>query len=285
MAMMSERTRHFRLGLLGVGAAARGVLPALQGTGLVDLAFAADPAHAGETLAGQTVRDEAPEPLGADLLLLAVREAQLPGLVDRLARRLERENLPGRIVLQVSASAPLAGLEPLSRAGVLAGLLHPLQTFPPGVPPPEQIPFWALGGDAALRQELAPLLGILADEWLWLEPQDQLPYHLSAVLACNFLPAMASLCRRLWPGDPAQAWRALQPIVGQTLRNLAAGPPELAVSGPATRGDQVTMERHLAWLADHHPALVTVYEQLSGEILSLRTDRMNAALLDVAKEE
>ena len=261
---------RLRLGLLGAGPAGRGALPALLGTGLADLAWVADPAHAGEALAGQTILSAAPLPLDGELIVLAVPEPALPDVIARLAEQLAREGARERLVVQLSASSPLELLEPLRAAGACAGLLHPLQTFPPGAPPAETIPYWALGGDARLRQRLAPLMGRLADEWFWLEPGQQLPYHLCAVLASNFLPAMMSVCGGLWPGEPAQAWRALQPIVEQTLRNLAGRAPAAAVSGPAARGDLETLARHLDWLRRERPDLVAMYDRLSEEILTLR---------------
>lgn len=274
---MLEAPRHFRLGLLGAGAAARGVLPALLETGMVSMSFVADPAHAGERLAGQSVLADAPTPLVADFYILAVREPELPQLAANLAAQLKAEARPNCVVLQLSASSPLEALEPLRQCDARAGLLHPLQTFPAHTPPPEQIPFWALGGHPELRQILAPLLGRLADEWIWLEAQDQLPYHLSAVMASNFLPAMLSICGKLWPGSPEQAWRALHPILQQTLHNLELAPPERATSGPAARGDQATLALHRQWLEGHHPDLATVYDRLSSEITWLRTRKAEAS--------
>ncbi len=282
---MPEAPRHFRLGLLGAGAAARGVLPALLETGMVSVSFVADPAHAGERLAGQTVLEDAPSTLTADFYIMAVREPELPGLAQNLARLLKEDQREGCVALQLSASSPLEALEPLLACGVRAGLLHPLQTFPADTPPPEQIPFWALGGHEDLRTLLAPLMGRLADEWIWLHPEDQLPYHLSAVMASNFLPAMLSICGRLWPGDAEQARRALRPILQQTLHNLELAPPELAASGPAARGDVATLGQHRVWLEARHPDLAPVYERLSGEITWLRTRREEALRLPAQEGE
>jgi len=261
---------RLRIGLLGAGSAARGVLPSLLGTGRSDLAWVADPAWAGERVAGQTVLPDAPEPLGVDVVLLATPEPVLPVLVANLAGRLSQEGGRCRAVLQFSASAPLSGLRAIREAGAWAGLLHPMQTFPREAVPPESIPFWALGGDPELRDWLGPWMDRLADEWLWLEPNQQLPYHLCGVLASNFLPPLLSLCESLWPGQPGQARRALQPIMAQTLANLSRMEPRQAVSGPAARGDRDTIQRHLEWLEEFRADLVPLYSRLTEEILSLR---------------
>jgi predicted short-subunit dehydrogenase-like oxidoreductase (DUF2520 family) len=261
---------RLRIGLLGAGSASRGVLPSLLGTGLADLAWVADPLHAGERVAGQTVLEDAATPLGADLLLLAVPESALPLLVENLAERLRQEDGRCRAVLQFSASSPLQVLDPLRAAGVWAGLLHPMQTFPKDAPPPENIPFWALGGDAELRSWLGEMMNRLADDWIWLEAADQIPYHLCGVLASNFLPPLLSLCESLWPGEAGQAHRALQPIMSQTLANLLRYPPHQAVSGPAARGDMETIRRHLSWMENERPDLIPLYTRLTEEILALR---------------
>jgi len=266
---MPERLARLRLGLLGAGPAGRGALPALLGTGLADLAWVADPAHAGEHLAGQTILPATPRPLDGDLVILAVPEPAIPELARQLAAQLAQEPPRERAVLQLSASSPLELLAPLRETGACTGLLHPLQTFPKDRPPAEEIPYWALGGEACLRERLAPLMGRLAEEWFWLEPEQQLPYHLCAVLASNFLPAVMSVCGGLWPGEPAQAWRALRPIVEQTLHNLGGREPAGAASGPAARGDRETLARHLDWLRRERPDLVPVYQRLSEEILHL----------------
>lgn len=264
---------RLRIGLLGAGSASRGVLPSLLGTGQVDLAWVADPLHAGERMAGQVVLPDIATPLGVDLLLLAVPESALPDLVDNLAARLRQESGRCRAVLQFSASSPLALLEPLRAAGVWAGLLHPMQTFPQDAPPPENISFWALGGNDELRGYLGGLMAHLTDDWIWLEPGQQIPYHLCGVLASNFLPPLLSLCESLWPGEPGepgQARRALLPIMHQTLANLLRYPPHRAVSGPAARGDLGTVNRHLAWLEEERPDLIPLYSRLTEEILTLR---------------
>ncbi len=88
--------------------------------------------------------------------------------------------------------------------------------------------------------------------------------HLGAVLGNNFvnhLMAMDEMICREQDMDLS----LLLPILQQTVDRLHDGKPLELQTGPAVRGDNSTMERHLAML-ENHPHWKEVYASLSASI-------------------
>jgi predicted short-subunit dehydrogenase-like oxidoreductase (DUF2520 family) len=66
-----------------------------------------------------------------------------------------------------------------------------------------------------------------------------------------------------------EARAALRPLLAGAVANLAARPPEAAITGPMARGDHATVAAHLAALDALEPALATTYRALAVEALAL----------------
>jgi len=64
-----------------------------------------------------------------------------------------------------------------------------------------------------------------------------------------------------------RALETVLPIASQTLRNVAELGPRRALTGPAVRGDQATIRKHLRALRKLDPELARVYATLSRHLL------------------
>jgi predicted short-subunit dehydrogenase-like oxidoreductase (DUF2520 family) len=74
-----------------------------------------------------------------------------------------------------------------------------------------------------------------------------------------------------------QALRALLPLVRQTLDNFESVGPLAAWTGPLSREDFSTVERHVQALADYEPAYLEAYKTLSrltAEVLAAQPGDM-----------
>ena len=73
---------------------------------------------------------------------------------------------------------------------------------------------------------------------------DRAAYHAAAVIASNHLVALLGQAERVaaWPACPSTAYLDL---VRATVDNVAELGPAAALTGPAARGDDATIERHL----------------------------------------
>jgi predicted short-subunit dehydrogenase-like oxidoreductase (DUF2520 family) len=151
-----------------------------------------------------------------------------------------------------------------------------LQSFPSTSVGLERLPgTWAaVAGDDQTR-EIALLLGLRPFE---LADRDRARYHAAAVVASNHVIALLGQVERLASscGVPFEAFRAL---VQASVVNAFALGPATALTGPVSRGDLATVERHLAAL---DPADRDAYRALAREAARLtgRRDRAIDRLLN-----
>jgi predicted short-subunit dehydrogenase-like oxidoreductase (DUF2520 family) len=175
--------------------------------------------------------------------------------------------VPDRAIPQVAASIPAGPwLAHGSGASTLDALdpharrfsVHPLMTFQLGHGPEQLDGAWgAVSGESeeavAAGLELARLLGlepfVLADE-------ERPVYHAAATVAAGFLVTLHEVAAELMraAGAPPEA---LEPLMRRTMDN------GFRPTGPHTRGDWETVERHLESIRARRPQLEPVYRALS----------------------
>jgi predicted short-subunit dehydrogenase-like oxidoreductase (DUF2520 family) len=92
---------------------------------------------------------------------------------------------------------------------------------------------------------------------------DRTAYHAAASIASNFLVALEeSAAELLAEAGVKDARELLAPLVLRTAANWAERGPA-ALTGPIARGDDATVDRHLAELRERAPELVPLYEALA----------------------
>jgi predicted short-subunit dehydrogenase-like oxidoreductase (DUF2520 family) len=91
--------------------------------------------------------------------------------------------------------------------------------------------------------------------------------HLAAVMGNNFVNHLLGIA-----ADMSKAQQTplsiLHPLIEQTITDLRTKDPYETQTGPAKRGDTITMQRHLEMLAGH-PEWQDVYKAISASIMSL----------------
>jgi predicted short-subunit dehydrogenase-like oxidoreductase (DUF2520 family) len=93
-------------------------------------------------------------------------------------------------------------------------------------------------------------------------------YHAAGIFACGFVLVLMETGTRLLMSQGfkrRQALRALLPLARQTLDNLERVGPHAAWTGPLSRGDFSTVERHVRALAsqDAGAEYLEAYQALS----------------------
>ena len=213
----------------------------------------------------------------SDAVIIAVRDDRIPEVAARLVS--EGRLRPGQILLHTSGANPartiLAAAVPHVRA---VGTLHPLVSFADARLAIEGLSEVAFGieGDqeaCALATRIVRALGARA---LFLEAENLALYHAGAVIASNYVVAMADAARSLLikAGVPAaEALPVLIPLLSSVVQNLAQVGLPGALTGPVERGDVTVVERHLGTLAARAPELVELYRLVGREVLRLAREK------------
>jgi predicted short-subunit dehydrogenase-like oxidoreductase (DUF2520 family) len=189
---------------------------------------------------------------GADLVLLCVSD----GAIAEVAASIP----PGPWVAHVSGATPLAALEPHERRFSV----HPLQTFTLDRGPEQLDGAWAAvtaesDEAGAVATQFAETLGLRPFE---LADSARTLYHAGAVFASNYVVTMHRAAALLFAeaGAPVEA---LEPLIRRTIDN------GYELTGPISRGDWATVDRHLAEIRSRAPQLDHLYETLAGATLAL----------------
>lgn len=231
---------------------------AVVGHGRLGTALAAALRAAGMAVDGPLGRGA--DGAGADVVLLCVPDAEIAAAAACVA--------PGPLVGHCSGAttlAPLAGHEALS--------LHPLMTVT------EAGAAFAGAGAAiagstpralAAARALALALGMAPFE---IRDEDRAAYHAAASIASNFLVTLEWAAERVGGVEPA----ALAPLVRAAVENWAAQGPERALTGPIARGDEETVARQRAAVAQRAPDLLAVFDALADATRQLADGSRAAA--------
>jgi len=211
---------------------------------------------------------------GQGLLLLAVPDAALATVAAALAARPQ-----AAVALHTAGSLDAEVLAPLrgvGMTGTAVGTLHPLKAFPELLPDPAQARgvFFAVDGDPparALAFRLAAAWEATAAE---VPAAARTLYHFAATLAAGgvvtLLAAAEEIAGRLaLPDAVVRGYLELcRGAVAAAASAQDAGRPVAdALTGPAARGDRVTVEHQLAALTDLAPEKVPLVVSLARETL------------------
>jgi predicted short-subunit dehydrogenase-like oxidoreductase (DUF2520 family) len=190
-----------------------------------------------------------------DLLVVATPDAAIAEVASRVAPD------PTTVVAHLAGSLGLDVLAPHPRRAAV----HPLVALPTPALGADRLGagawFAVAGDDLAAR-----LVGDLGGRWFPVADEDRAVYHAAACVASNHLVALLGQVGRLAAtvGVPFEAYLDL---VRATVDNVAALGPASALTGPAARGDTVTIERHRAALSpderDLYDALVAEARRLA----------------------
>jgi predicted short-subunit dehydrogenase-like oxidoreductase (DUF2520 family) len=201
-----------------------------------------------------------PIPGTAAAVLLCVPDAEIAAaaaLVDA-----------GPLVGHCSGATGLDVLAPHEAFG-----LHPLMTVPRDAPAAFAGAGAAIAGSTpraeAVAEALARALGLRATR---VADADRAAYHAAASIASNFLVTLEGAAERL--AATAGVERALlAPLVRAAVEHWAARGAADALTGPIARGDEATVERQRAAVAERTPELLPLFDALADATRELAARR------------
>jgi predicted short-subunit dehydrogenase-like oxidoreductase (DUF2520 family) len=216
----------------------------------------------------------------ADLTIVAVPDDVILPLATDMVESLC--SAAGHAAVHLSGAQDRSALRPLAQQGsVQTGVFHPLQTFRRG---PEAVgnvagTYFGIDADQPLRDELTQLAHDLHGHPFDLTGVDLALYHAAAVFAANYPITLLAEAVALAAGaglDPETARKGMTNLLAGAVNNLRDLTPADAITGPAVRGDEGTIKRHLEALKGD-PDLQHLYQLLADRTKLLNPNKEAAA--------
>ncbi len=227
-------------------------------------------------------------PPGIDLFFITVPDKRISHVVDELVDKSRRFLWYGKnggefkpfgqdsfsrnsqIVIHTAGSVSAQLLERVRECCALPLAWHPLQTFTgnEGAEHFKGVTIAIDGDPAAIEVGRQVAMNLGAFPYI-IDPSKRATYHLGGVFACNFLSALVSVSTDLLKQSgmtEKSAYQALEPILVSTIKNIVKYRLPDAITGPLTRDDHETVDKHLRAL-ESQPEYREVYEILSKIIL------------------
>jgi predicted short-subunit dehydrogenase-like oxidoreductase (DUF2520 family) len=222
---------------------------AIVGRGRLGPALAGALSAAGQSVAGPFGRGA--DGSGADIVLLCVPDGEIAAAAGAIPPR------GGLLVGHCSGATGLDVLAPHEAFG-----LHPLTTVTHA-----GAAFAGAGAAIGATTPRAEATARALAERLGMRPfavadEDRPAYHAAAAIAANFLTTLEAAAERLaaTAGVPREA---LVPLVRAAVDNWAALGGRDALTGPIARGDEGTVARQRAAIAERTPDLLALFDALA----------------------
>jgi predicted short-subunit dehydrogenase-like oxidoreductase (DUF2520 family) len=178
-------------------------------------------------------------------------------------------------------------LESAQEQGARIGSFHPMQTFPMtthGAASLSGVAF-AVEGPSPLIDTLRDMARALGGWPVEIAPQHRALYHLTGFLACGAVITLMNQAAELWRVmgyTREQGLEVLLPILRSTVDSLEAQGAPAGLTGPISRGDVGTVEKHLDALESRAPSMMPLYCEISLGAAALSR---NKGGIDQVKEQ
>jgi predicted short-subunit dehydrogenase-like oxidoreductase (DUF2520 family) len=189
---------------------------------------------------------------------------------------------PGQWVVHTSGALPVSVLQRAKSREGLTGGFHPLQTFADATGENLSGSTFALEGEEPLLSSLKEIALALGGSYVVVSSEDRALYHISAVLASNYVVTLMGLADEIWRrlNLSASGVDSLLPLMRGTVENLARIGLPNALTGPIARGDVGTIQKHLQALKVRMPELASIYSELGLNTIPISLEK---GVIDEAK--
>lgn len=195
----------------------------------------------------------------AEVYIVAVSDDAIDDVVADL-------QLPKKVVAHTAASVSKDVLKNVSQH---YGVFYPLQSLnKENVQLPES-PIFFDGSDELTKKKLQALANSISPQHATQAGDDaRMKLHVAAVFVNNFPNHLYALAENYCKKEGIN-FKDLLPLIEETVSRLKNISPATSQTGPATRNDEETIQKHLA-LLETHPQMKKVYEFLSESIKSFK---------------
>jgi predicted short-subunit dehydrogenase-like oxidoreductase (DUF2520 family) len=218
--------------------------------------------------------------LASDVVLVATPDSVIADVAADLAH-LSGNEWRGKVVLHTSGALDSTALRALADAGAETGSIHPMQTFSGQNVPDLAGRVFGIDGSPVARKVARKMIRQIGGVAVRLSGANKAAYHAAGSFACAHVLALLETATRLLMAQGftrRHAVRALLPLTRQTLDNLERIGPRAAWTGPLTRGDFSTVQRHADALSDFPPEYPEAHKALLRLAATVLSDDSSALL-------
>jgi len=194
----------------------------------------------------------------SDLFIIAVKD-------DAVAEVSGQLSLNEKTVVHTCGSVSAKVLEQASKN---YGVLYPLQSLRKELNYSPAIPFLVDGNSDSTRQTVLNLASSVSGIVIGANDEIRLQYHLSAIVVSNFSNHLFALAKEYCDKNDTD-FKLLLPLMEETVHRMHYYDPADMQTGPAARGDELTIQKHLK-LLETFPALQKNYTLMSESIMHHR---------------
>lgn len=196
----------------------------------------------------------------ADLYIISVVDDAIKDIAAQL-------QLGHKLVVHTSGSV---SMNSINKASQNFGVFYPLQTFDKKKRVDfTKLPICVEGSNAEVESELFALGRELSEDVRMISSGQRLFIHIAAVYACNFSNFMYLMGAEILEFAKVD-FDILIPLIQETAHKISGNHPYNVQTGPALRGDKLTMQKHLEILKDH-PEKFDMYKNISRFITNYFT--------------
>jgi predicted short-subunit dehydrogenase-like oxidoreductase (DUF2520 family) len=220
------------------------------------------------------------EVLASRVILIATPDSAIASVAKALAE-IGGGEWRGKVVLHTSGALDSSVLKPLADLGASTGSMHPMQTFSDQTMPKLGGRVFGIDGSSAALKVARKMIRQLGGVAVRLSGPNKAAYHAAGSLACAHVLALMEAATRMLMAQGftrRRAVRALLPLTRQTLDNFESVGPRASWTGPLTRGDFSTVQRHADALADFPREYLEAYEAVSRLAVSVLAAEPKATL-------
>lgn len=191
------------------------------------------------------------------LILICTTDSE----IEKIAFQIKNTNA---LVCHCAGSISIDVLQNLKKYGVF----YPLQSLSKTISKENiEIPFLIEANTTENELLLKDLCHQIHQNSQIATSEARLQYHLAAVFANNFSNAMYTAAYNLLENKNLD-FKLLLPLILQTVEKLKYQTPHKNQTGPALRGDEITMEKHLELLKNE--TLLTEIYKIISEFIQLQ---------------
>jgi predicted short-subunit dehydrogenase-like oxidoreductase (DUF2520 family) len=189
-------------------------------------------------------------------------------LILKICKEISRSKIiAGKFVFHMSGAGGLDLLEPAKKSGAFIASIHPVQSFSSIDNAIKNIPSSVFGitaekkAEKTAKQIVTDLCGIPFS----ISARQKPLYHAAACFASNYLVSLLYAVESIYRSvgiNKTNAQRAYLPLVYGTLQNIEKSGSVQALTGPISRGDSGTVQKHINALKNSLPQYLPLYTEL-----------------------